>query len=213
MGDPKLYDDFGRDLKDWLYQTQRVSLFKCDDLDETSREDETEAEFRTRLAAAATKLGASERKELEASYDKKIAKAEAAVAKKQAYYEEQQSQFWGKILGVGLKVFELVMAAISGKATSRRTSSSVSSARQASTERSQAARAKQAWDDAVADLEALQAERDEKLADLEARFTAGSLELETVEIGPRKSDIDIDAVTLVWLPHRVDASGRAVPVY
>lgn len=213
LSNPKLYDDFARDLKDWLYQGQRVRLFKCDALDETSQGDETEPEFRTRLAASAGKLAEREKRDLEDAYDKKIKKAEESVAKKQAYYDEQKSQFWGKILGVGLKVLELIVAMTGGKATSRRASSSVSSARQASTERSQAARAKQAWQDAVADLEGLEAERDEKLADLESAYTADRLEIEAIEIGPRKSDIDIDAVTLVWLPHRVDANGRAVPVY
>lgn len=27
------------------------------------------------------------------------------------------------------------------------------------------------------------------------------------------ASLTINAVTLVWLPHRVDANGRAVPVY
>ncbi|MEO0531317.1 MAG: ATP-binding protein, partial [Planctomycetota bacterium] len=213
LANEKSYKGFARELKDWLYQTQRVTLFKCDALDATSQTDETEAEFRTRIAGKAGKLLESERRALEAPYDKKIAKAEAAVAKRLAYYEEQKSQFWGRLLGVGLKVLELVMAAVGGKATSRRTSSSVSAARQASTERSQSARAQAAYEEAVAELEALQTERDEKLQELEASFTPEHLDLETVEIGPRKSDIDVDVVTLVWLPHRIEANGRALPIY
>lgn len=34
-----------------------------------------------------------------------------------------------------------------------------------------------------------------------------------VVLKPRKSDVEIDHVSLVWLPFRVDADGRAEAVY
>ncbi|MEQ8846975.1 DUF87 domain-containing protein [Botrimarina sp.] len=211
--DENAYKAFARELEEWLYQTQRRTLYRCADLEEASRPEETEAGFRTRLAAAAAKKAAQRKAELESSYAKKIAAAEAAVAKKRAYYEEQKSQFWGRLAGAALKVVELVLAAFGGKATSRRASSSVNAARQASTERSQSERAKQAWDDAVAELEALNQQRDADVAEAAAKYAVERLELETLEIGPRKSDIDVDRVTLVWLPHRIEPSGAATPAY
>lgn len=211
--DEKAYKTFARELEDWLYQTQRRRLFRCADLDEASRCDETEAEFRTRLGASAAAKAREEKSQIESSYAKKIADAEASVAKKRAYYDEQKSQFWGRVMGMLMKVLELVLAYTGGKATSRRASSSATAARQASTERSQAERAKVAWEEAAAAVEELAKQRDAKLAEAAAKYSVERLEIETIEIGPRKSDIDVDRVTLVWLPHRIEPSGAATPVY
>jgi len=40
-----------------------------------------------------------------------------------------------------------------------------------------------------------------------------NLKLNSREVKPRKSDIQVDRVSLVWLPYRVDDRGGAEPVY
>ena len=161
-----------------------MTLWKCDGLDLASDGTETEAEFRERLIGPAKRLLDEELHEMETRYDKKIEKAEAAVAKKESYYNEQSSQFWSGLLGVGLKVLEVVFALLSGKATSRKTSSSVSAAKSASTERSQSNRAKQALDEAVADLEALREERDRNLEEVREAHRPEKIELERLDLSP-----------------------------
>jgi hypothetical protein len=39
------------------------------------------------------------------------------------------------------------------------------------------------------------------------------MEIESLDIRPRKSDIAIDRVSLVWAPYRVDSSGIAEAAY
>ena len=39
------------------------------------------------------------------------------------------------------------------------------------------------------------------------------LDLEEVRIRPRKSDISVGAIALVWTPWRVDRSGLAEPAF
>jgi len=69
-------------------------------------------------------------------------------------------------------------------------------------------------------LEALQ----QQLKDLEAEFEAETQELasridplteslETVTIKPKKADITVDLVGLVWAPHWQDAQGKSTPAW
>ena len=73
---------------------------------------------------------------------------------------------------------------------------------------------------AVESLDVLQ----EKLADLESEFEdevdrlqdrldPGSLQLEEVRIPPRKSDIEVRDVALLWVPWRLDRDGIAEPLH
>jgi hypothetical protein len=48
---------------------------------------------------------------------------------------------------------------------------------------------------------------------LEVRFSPENLQLERLELKPRKADVQIDRVALVWLLWRVDSAGQAEPVY
>ncbi|MEO1498622.1 MAG: DUF87 domain-containing protein [Planctomycetota bacterium] len=201
------------ELKDWLYQSRRVTLFRCEAADAVSDPEESEAEFRTRLAVSAGKLLGDEKAEIEARYAKKLKAADEKIKTKQAYYEEQKSQFWGRLAGFAMVVMQLVLSAVGGKSTSRKATSSMSQARQASTERSQQNRAKTALEDAIADKAQLEAELAEKLVEAEESLAADRLELERLELSPRKSDIDVDRVVLVWLPYELDPRGRATPVY
>jgi hypothetical protein len=82
-----------------------------------------------------------------------------------------------------------------------------------------ASREKEDISRAMSELEAQQ----EKLMELEREFEQeaeavrdatdpAALELENVDVRPRKSDIAIDRVALVWTPWRVGPEGVATPL-
>ncbi len=81
-------------------------------------------------------------------------------------------------------------------------------------------RDREAYADANADLERLREEEDrllgekaKQIAALETDFQPDSIPLERVEISPRKSDIDVKKVILVWIPWQVDPRGQRKPLY
>jgi hypothetical protein len=53
----------------------------------------------------------------------------------------------------------------------------------------------------------------ERLQALDAQFDANKFEIEPLPLSPRKGDVDVDEISLLWLPWRVDAAGRAEPAY
>ena len=59
----------------------------------------------------------------------------------------------------------------------------------------------------------LDAQFQEDLKQLEQSLAADALELEELEVAPRKSDLDVQSVALVWTPWSVDSAGIAEPLF
>ena len=61
--------------------------------------------------------------------------------------------------------------------------------------------------------EELNAEIEEEVHRIQDRFDPDLMELTDKEIKPRKSDISIERLVLVWLPYEVDDAGNAERVF
>ncbi|HVH19247.1 MAG TPA: ATP-binding protein, partial [Myxococcota bacterium] len=81
----------------------------------------------------------------------------------------------------------------------------------AARERGDIARAEERSEDLRAELVALEAELARDTASLDAG--GGDPAVTRLEIAPRKSDLDVERVSLVWLPCAVGADGRDEPLY
>jgi hypothetical protein len=81
------------------------------------------------------------------------------------------------------------------------------------TERGQQVSAQASLDKLLDERKSLSEERDKALANLDAKFEPEALKLDDLVLKPRKTDIEIDRVSLAWLPFRVDARGTVAPVY
>ncbi len=207
------YKKLQRDLVDYLYRTQVVKRWRSSLLNVYSDLGEEEQAFRQRLAPKAREARDRASDDLEARYRKRLAEADSKINRAQSTYNEQNSQFWGRVGGFLMNVVEVIMAVLSGGKSRRRASTSVTAARQAATERGQAQRAKQRLDDAMADKEELLAKIDRERQELAEQYLPDHLKLEAIEAKPRKSDVDVEWVSLAWLPGVVDDGGRRVPVY
>jgi hypothetical protein len=208
----KSYGVFARHLRDHLYRDESLQLWKCASLDETSRPEEDESSFRSRLAPLLEQRRRAEREKLEKSHAAKLADAEDKIRRAQSRLSTQRWQFFARVGGAIWVVADTVMSAL-GKGLPGRRRSLNPALNSAVTERGQQSNAQLEVDKAVQDRERLEQEYQEALARLDAQFSPSSVKIEPIELKPHKSDIDVDKVSLVWLPWRVDASGRAEPVY
>jgi len=62
-------------------------------------------------------------------------------------------------------------------------------------------------------LNDLQAQFEEETKALEGRIDPLSEDLETIILKPRKTDINVQAVALVWMPHWKDENGVLTPAF
>jgi hypothetical protein len=208
----KSYTIFERHLKEHLYREQVLALWKCEALETVSQPAESESDFRARLTQAAAARLEAERAALEKKQAADLAKIDEEIERKQAKRNTQRWQFFAKLGGILWAIFEAA-ARIAGVGRRGRPRSAEVAFRQAATERGQQTDAEIQLRRATEKRERLVTDFEAKQKELEARFAPQNLQLDRFELKPRKADIEIDRVALVWLPWRVDSAGQAEPVY
>jgi hypothetical protein len=211
LAQAKNYRRWDNDLADHLYQGQRLTVWRCEELDERSKPGESEEGFRARAAESAKRQRVDRRDKVMQKYAVRIKRQEDQVARAKARAAEQKSQFWVRILETIGRIAEWVMMLLAGRRSRKSLSTSAGAAMR---ERSQQSRAEDQLAAAQAELDKLHADEQAELHALDADLDADRLKLEKIEVPPRKSDIAVDEVMLVWAPWWiVEASGAARPAY
>jgi hypothetical protein len=205
----KNYRGWGRDLKDWLYQTQRDVRWRHDATGSSSHGNETEEDFRGRIIPSA-RLAEEDR--IKREFDGQIQKAKDALAKAETQASRHRWWWLGGIGNTLWRAFEIIVTRLLG-ARSRKQLVTTASTNQMYRGRRQYADAQEDLTQLSEELAQLEQERERQLAELTTKFRPGAIALEKIEISPRKSDIDVGRVMLVWLPWQIDANGRAQPIY
>jgi hypothetical protein len=211
LAQAKNYRRWDNDLADHLYQSQRLGIWRCADLDEQSAAGETEEEFRLRAAAEARRQRDARRDKVLQKYAARIKRQEDQIARARSKAAEQKSQFWVQILQAIGRMIESLAMAFAGRRSRKKLSTAAGAAVR---ERGQHSRAQDQVAAEESELEKLRGQEQAELDALEATLDPDRLTLEKVEIPPRKSDIAVDEVLLVWVPWWVSAaSGAARPAY
>jgi hypothetical protein len=215
---PRSYTRWQQQLKDALYRTQTLELFQCVALKAFSCPGETETAFRLRLAQRAREQRDAAVEKLRGRYAGKLATLEDRVRRAQRAVEQEQAEYREKSVDTAISVGGSIFGAIFGrKVLSRKNVERASStARRAG----RVAKQKQDIERARATLEGLLRQREElerqiaqELARIESAAGTDRLHIERLQLGPRKSDITVEPVILVWMPWFVDDAGVVTPAY
>ena len=75
------------------------------------------------------------------------------------------------------------------------------------------ARARQTAEKVRADLEALNAQLEKEVAQLDTAFDAQTEELEEIVVRAKATDIHVPVVALAWMPYSPDSKGRLRPAW
>lgn len=215
---PKRYAALTTALKEALYRDQRVTVKKCAVLKECSEPDEPEDKFRARLGLAAREQRDLAVEKLRAKYAVKVQTLLDQKRRAEQKLEKEKADVKDQSVNTVISIGQTILGGIFG----RKLGSATSVNRAASTIKSAGRTARQRGDvdAAEANLEAIA----EKQADLESRiqsevtviqqqFDPATWTFEEVEIAPKKSDITLGQVTLVWTPWQRDAQGMLVPAW
>lgn len=194
-----------------LYQEQRLELLTCPALKVVALPGEPAAAFQARLDQQAREERDAAIQELRAKYDPKFeqlkAKLDAIEGKLAQERSESTAQQVDTVAAVGSALLGAIMGRSAVSATTvRRGASAVRSAGRAKKQAGDVTRVEEQRAQLHEKWAALQAEANAKLAALQARAPS-SLELSRSQIAPRKTDIEVGTLALVWLPFRRDAAG------
>ncbi len=208
---PKRYTELASALKDHLYREQKLQLWKCPSLKQTSKPGETEADFRVRLAHQAREQRDTQVEELRQSFAPKISALQERIRRAQLKVQKEKSEATERTMSAALSIGASILSAIFSR--KRISSANISRATTSMRQATRIARDRQDVSDATEGVEVLS----QRLSQLEAELAAETekiqtdlspdkLPLETITIQPKKSEISVQPVSLVWIPH-VQAAG------
>jgi hypothetical protein len=199
LGQKKTYTTLARELDDWLYQTQRFTRYTCDELNLSSEGDESEAAFRTRAAPLLQphrKQHAIEKRAAEAT------RLETAIADAEADRSEHRWWFLSLLGNAAARFAEIFLTGLLGR-RSRKQLVTNTLWNQAMKSRRLAAQAKKTMQESATALEKLKADEQAELSRLDVSIPPAVVPLTKIDVAPRKADIDVDEVLLVWMPQSV----------
>ncbi len=212
------YSRWGKSLANSLYQANTLRVWECAEFKQFSSVDEKEGDFRGRLAHLQHEKRDLAIEKLRTKFTPKLASLQERLRKAQVRVEKEKSQYGQQKMQTVISVGATVLGALFG----RKTLSTGTVGRATTSMRGigRAAREKEDISRALQEAQVLQ----ERLAELEQQFQAeatkiqGDFEpedivLREILIRPRKTDIMVGGLALVWTPWRVSQDGIAEPLF
>lgn len=199
----KRYPVWRKSLAGHLYRKRRYELLKCPALKEISKPGESERDFRIRISDLA-----------HAERDRQVARAREKMAPKLARLQERIDQARAtvqreqdqanrstieSVISIGTTILSTMMGRKTlSSSTVTRAGTSARSATRASKQRQDVKDAEQKLQKYQQEMQELDASFQADLEKIKQQFDPQHLELETLTLKPRKSDIDIKLLAVAW---------------
>jgi hypothetical protein len=212
------YTTWTRDLAGWLYASQALELLKSPSLGDVSKPGEPERDFRIRLGQKAREWRDKEADKLRAKYSTKLTTLRERIRRAEQAVEREKAQAKQAHLSTALSVGSSLLGAFAGRRTVsktalRRASSAARGASRSMSQQGDVGRAEDTVEALEQQLKDLEAEFEAEKEEVAARIDPLKQELETVAIKPKKADITVELVALVWTPYWQNERGAATPAW
>ena len=191
-------------LKDHLYRTRTITIFKNAKLKLYSRPGESRSEFLERCDMAAQNAADASVAKLRDKYRVKVKRAKDQYANADRRVSELETDVRGARQTEGFNLAGSLLGMLSGRKSAR---SMASSARRRQVTRSKEQRLVTAQEKAMDKwnvIATLEQDLTDEVAEINDTWEIVSLEIEEVEIGLEKMDISVDDFVLVWIPVKID---------
>jgi hypothetical protein len=200
---PRNHRAWSAALEDQVYRCAALRTFRCPDLKMAAAPGGTESEFRAHLAHALREKRDAAVDALRRKYAAKLDALDDRQRRAEQKIEREKSQASSQTMSTALSVGGSLLGALFGGRRSsamRQASSAARSVGRVSKERTDVADAEA---DAAALREqqaALNAELETEISRLESEFDPATIRIETAAVKPRKTDIAVEEMALVWVP-------------
>jgi len=201
----KAYASLGTSLKNHLARTAKLTVFTAPAIDAVSRPDETEGEFRVRIAQQVREWRDKEVDRISDKSAAKLASLNDRIARARQKVEKQKAEAKNKSMQTYVSIGTAVLSAILGRkvassTTVGRAASSMRSASRATRQQADVVHAEESLSDLEEKLATLEGEVGEELEKVRLEANPDRLVLESIEIAPKKTEISVDDVVLAWVP-------------
>jgi hypothetical protein len=213
---PATYARWSKLLRTHLYRSFPLRVWHCADPRGISRPGQSEGEFRAQLRQLLHEKRDLELEKLRKRYAPKLARLTERIRKAEERVERERSQYQQQKTQTVISVGATVLGALFGRKLGSlgnvgRATTAARGAGRAARERGDVARARDDADALRQQLEELEAEFQGRLGASRDLLGDEDVVCEELPIRPRKADLAVERVALVWTPWRVGAEGIAEP--
>lgn len=200
----KNYANLSKDFATWLYQSQSLSAYQYSPLNMASNSGENEQEFRQRVSLALREKRDDAAKKLREKYSQKISALESRLRRSEDKLEQKQNQSWSQKVGAWTSVGATIIGSLLGKGLTKGTITQAGTSMRRVAKIGQDSQQVQRVDEDRKALEEqlqdVQKQLNDELAQIAPVTEAAALNISTVKIAPRKSDISVNEIALLWYP-------------
>jgi hypothetical protein len=212
------YSYWNREFANWLYQGQKVDIWKSPALKEFSRAGEPERDFRVRLQQKAREQRDEATDKLRKKYAPKFATLQEQMRRAQAAVDREKDQAQQQKIQTALSFGTTILGGFLGN--KRLGSGSISRARSTVSGVGRSMKEAKDIERAKGTVEAIQ----QRLQKLEADFKADvdaltaktdplAEQLEQVSVRAAKTDVSIQFLALGWFPYWQTIDGRLIQAW
>jgi hypothetical protein len=215
---PKSYTSWKTSLKNHIYQHQTLKIWESREFKQISQPEESEGDFRGRLAHLAHEKRDLDIEKLRKRYAPKLARLEERLRKAEVRVDREKSQLSHQKLQTAVSVGATVLGALFGRkkistGTIGRATTTMRGMGRVGREKEDIARARQEVLAVQEKMAAMEEEFREAAADLKTDLSPEDLELTEIIVRPRKGDLSVSPLRLVWTPWKRGQDGLAEPAY
>jgi len=214
----KNYSVWNKDFTNWLYGSQTINLLRSPTLKQVSGPNEDERDFRIRMQQMARETRDDMVESLRSKYAPKMASLQERLRKAQVAVQKQEEQAGQAKLQTALSIGATLLGAFTGRktfstSTISRATGAARRAGRAFEESGDVSRAGDTVESIQQQLIDLQAQFDSESAAMAQKVDPLTEALETISVKPKKTDILVQLVSLVWAPYWQDAQGNITPAW
>ncbi len=194
------FKSIAKDLADWLYYNSRLPLIVHKELGIFQKPGETERAFKIRLQQAARERRDAEVDKLEKKYQTRIERLQDKLRREKRELAEDEADYDARKRDEMVGIGESVLGFFMGRRSSRLLSRASSKRRMTTKAKLDIEESKEVIADLQEEIAELEAELKEAADEIAARWSDSLDNLDTDEITPRRTDVDVELSALAWLP-------------
>lgn len=211
------YTTWNREFVNWLYGTQQMELFFSPTMKISSNPGESERDFRVRLQQSSREMRDGNLDQLRQKYSTKLAVLQERLRKAEDSVEKQQDQAHTASTAAMATIGSTLLGALVGRKINRstinRASTAYTRARRTQEEKNDVVRAQDTVESIKAQINDLQSRMNDEISATSQKIDSMTEKLDSQVIKPRKTDILVQLVCLVWTPFWQDAQGSITPAW
>jgi hypothetical protein len=202
----KNYQRWTKDFADWVFRAQKLDLMRSPSSGQVSRAGESERDFRIRLNQSFREKRDTEVERLRRAYAPKIQALEERIRRSEQAVQREQEQAKNAGYQTAISVGSTILGALFGRkkisvGTLGRATTAARGMSRSMKESQDINRAQETVESLKQQLADLEKDLNTQIEQLNLKFDPQQEVFETFEFRPKKTNISVRLVSLVWAPH------------